>query len=526
MTATGPEEPSPAQSGSEAGNNTWVSNLIHGVLTTVPGPLKGIVAVFLLLVSVSALIALNIKQDSGPNHLLLWTLAGITGLAGVAVVIGAIRDMLSQSGNAAEPLLESGQEESTSARALLEADLSGQSVTVIGLFAARRSLEIAVGQISRHIILPAKTPMYQVQDATVVLRETLTAPAAAPRIADELWSILKKLDSAAPIAGIAIATPGIVEPNGKHLVITSAGIPNFTDVAGDVAAELLRRGGTEISHLFKLQSHNVTALTRRIFIDNSARSLARAYGALNPTQRDFMCVYLGAGVGTGLYLGGVIRYGSHGFAAEGGHQTVHYPPADPSSADPGGEISRTEGGTPRNVCNCGKRRFHWETLSDIESVLRIAEREGPGLWRRLQQGKERPPVFEDFLELASKLDSPTVNGDEKEEFNRWLASISAAYAPPLAVALSNVVNLLDMERVILSGPIVDLLEKPLRAHLHDLLALDVLASPVRLIIQRGLDRRIAVGALHLWADTAYSEMVGASSFSSPFHIIDELTADL
>ena len=118
-------------------------------------------------------------------------------------------------------------------------------------------------------------------------------------------------DSFAPVLGVGVGTPGIVDDRG---VVLSA--PNLGWTA------------------FDLESRLRTALELPVLVANDANAAALAEYTFGGAEDDMMLIKVGAGVGSGLLTGGQPTRGSRFAAGEIGHVTIG-----------------TDGG-PR--CACGK----------------------------------------------------------------------------------------------------------------------------------------------------------------------------
>ncbi len=105
-------------------------------------------------------------------------------------------------------------------------------------------------------------------------------------------------ETAAPVLGIGVATPGVVDPDG---VIVA---PNL----GWHGVEL----GKRLERRFELP----------VSIANDASMAALAEVRRHPTDRNFILVKIGRGVGAGLILDGSLYRGQHSAAGEIGHVRI------------------------------------------------------------------------------------------------------------------------------------------------------------------------------------------------------------
>ncbi|MFN8035861.1 MAG: ROK family protein [Acidimicrobiia bacterium] len=174
-----------------------------------------------------------------------------------------------------------------------------------------------------------------------------------------------------------------------------------------------------------------------VAVDNDATVAAvgeLAYGAAR-TVRDALVVTLGTGIGGGIIMDGAVRRGAHGFAAEIGHFQI----------DPHG---------PR--CACGVLG-HWEALASGTALGRMglehaAAGTAPGLLARA--GGDATTITGVLVGEAA------LAGDDDAR------AILEEYAGYVAIGLAGLANVLDPERIVVSGGLVSLGEAlftPVRA---------------------------------------------------------------
>lgn len=190
------------------------------------------------------------------------------------------------------------------------------------------------------------------------------------------------------LRGVGIGAPGLVQGGiVRHMV----NVPGWRDVP--LQAQLERRLGC------------------RVRIDNDANLAALGEWRFGAGQgADCMvAVTLGTGVGGGLVIGGRLHRGAIGAAGEIGHMVV----------DPGG---------PR--CGCG-RRGCLEARVGTAGILRLAKArrvKAPG-------GRITPKMVSD----AARAGDPAARAVWAET-GTWLG-----------LGLANVLNLLDPDRIVISG---------------------------------------------------------------------------
>jgi predicted NBD/HSP70 family sugar kinase len=227
-----------------------------------------------------------------------------------------------------------------------------------------------------------------------------------------------------PVGGIGIAVPGLVESATGRLRVA----PNLGWRELDIVASV---GG-------RIDQPELPVLVGNEADFAAAAELGRA---LPDGPRDFILVSGEIGIGAGLVVDGRPFPGVRGFSGEIGHLTV-----DPAGPE----------------CACGSRGC-LERLAGLDWIMRAA-----GVW---QAGPDaRPPA-----ETMGKLVDALLAGEPAA-----LAAVRAA-GGWLGVALSSVINVVDLPCVVLGGSYASLapwLREPLTAEL-DRRVISAAWSPVQ-----------------------------------------------
>lgn len=138
-------------------------------------------------------------------------------------------------------------------------------------------------------------------DGEIVARHEVPVPSVSADILDTVVRLTRDLvaDAHAPVLGVGVGTPGIVDDRGT--VLTA---PNFgwTDV--DLEATLRRE------------------VELPVLVANDANAAVLAEYTFGGASDDLMLVRVGRGVGSALLLAGQPMLGSHFAAGEIGHVTV------------------------------------------------------------------------------------------------------------------------------------------------------------------------------------------------------------
>ncbi|AIE60729.1 ROK family glucokinase [Bacillus methanolicus] len=208
-----------------------------------------------------------------------------------------------------------------------------------------------------------------------------------------------------------------------------------------------------------------------VMIDNDANcaALGEMWKGAGNGAKDLVCITLGTGVGGGVIANGDILHGISGAAGEIGHIT-----------------SKLEGGVP---CNCGKTGC-LETIASATGIVRIAneklaEKENAGdLAERYM--KNGAITSKDVFDCASNHD-PLAN------------EIIDEVAYYLGLALANVANTLNPEKIVLGGGVSkagEVLLKPVKEYFKKFAFPRVAVSTKILIATLGNDAGV-IGAAWL-----------------------------
>jgi predicted NBD/HSP70 family sugar kinase len=228
-----------------------------------------------------------------------------------------------------------------------------------------------------------------------------------------------------PVGGIGIAVPGLVESSTGRLRVA----PNLgwreLDIVAAVGGRLDRSG-------------------LPVLVGNEADFAAAAELGRSPSDgpRDFVLVSGEIGIGAGLVVDGRPFPGVRGFSGEIGHLTV-----DPAGPE----------------CTCGARGC-LERLAGLDRIMREA-----GVWQADPQARPPAATMDTLIEHLADGDAAA------------LAAVRAA-GRWLGIALSSVINMVDVPCVVLGGSYASLapwLRAPLAAEL-DRRVISAAWSPVRI----------------------------------------------
>ncbi|HEX8181657.1 MAG TPA: ROK family protein [Pyrinomonadaceae bacterium] len=222
-------------------------------------------------------------------------------------------------------------------------------------------------------------------------------PAQVAQVASELR------DAHQTVAALGVGVPGLVSPETGRVVV-STDLP--TAVRADLRAELQQATGLPVT------------------LENDAN--AAAYGeyvaGAGRGGRNLFYITIGAGIGGALILDGRLWRGASGFAGEIGHITI----------DPDGIL-----------CTCG----NVGCLETVASAPNIVRRTHERLLRDSTSSLSRLGLAKDFT--AADIAREANNGDD---FALLMLERTGRY---IGTAVATVINLLNLERIVLGGTIMD-----------------------------------------------------------------------
>ncbi len=211
-------------------------------------------------------------------------------------------------------------------------------------------------------------------------------------------------EATASIAAIGVGVPGLVDPTTER-VFVSSDLPSV--VRGDLHAELIKATGIE-----------------HVTLENDAN--AGAYGeykvGAGRGSKDMFYVTIGAGIGGAIILDGKLWHGASGFAGEFGHITIN---------------------TDGIECICGNTGC----LETVASAPNIVRRTHERLYRDGTSSLSRLALNREFT--AADIAREAKNGDD---FALMMIERTGRY---IGAAIANVINLLNIERIVLGGGVME-----------------------------------------------------------------------
>ncbi|MFF4501364.1 ROK family protein [Streptomyces sp. NPDC001401] len=263
------------------------------------------------------------------------------------------------------------------------------------------------------------------------------------------------------IESIGLALPGGIVPDRGDFARTVEGVPLTAGehVTSRIADTLIEKCGTDmLRKVFRTDEHQ--PLSHIIHLDNDARCAARwLITAEGADWRDFVCVFAGTGVGSGLVLDRHVYYGAKFRAGEVGHVDLNI----------GDAMVLGGKSLPPSECSCGRRGYHFESLVGIGGLGQLARTLDAASLTAILERYCATSHYEDFL---AKLDPDEGAGmtllrlfrdtdDElrsiRRDFHPYLDTLMKLYGRLFGVGITAILDVLDLPHVALCGTVPEYL---------------------------------------------------------------------
>ncbi len=286
----------------------------------------------------------------------------------------------------------------------------------------------------------------------------------------EVLDALEQQSNQAKVNGIAISTPSWADIKAKALASPIGPLPVGEGIAENLARYLWDRHPERIRRVFRSSGAAVDSqqdLMARIFLDTDSRSAARydLHERLRSGTiwKNYACVIIIEGIGAGLILNGEIYYGSHASEGEIGHTTVHLASEYRIDSIPGSSITIDR-------CACQLPGVHWESVGGTTGLLLLAAAINNEKFLRLQTAYGRLSSGRDLLDAACLVkvaDSPVeipaevrrLVTEEGGNYDEYFDAVFKEYARIVTIGVANIVNVLDLEHVVIGGPLIEDLDR-------------------------------------------------------------------
>jgi glucokinase len=246
----------------------------------------------------------------------------------------------------------------------------------------------------------ARAALVTGEGAVVARRESaLTSVDLAAQVA----RLVAELRDSAPVGAVGVGVPGLVNPQTGRVVISS-------DLPAAVREDLREALGA------------ATGLPVALDNDANAGAMGEYTAGAGRGSRNMFYVTLGTGIGGALILDGRLWRGASGFAGEFGHITI-----DPEGVE----------------CTCG----NVGCLETVASAPNIVRRTHERLMRDSTSSLSRLGLNKNFT--AADIAHEARGGDD------FAAMMMARTGRYIGTAIAAVINLLNTERVVLGGGVMD-----------------------------------------------------------------------
>ena len=276
----------------------------------------------------------------------------------------------------------------------------------------------ATGLEPRYVGIDLSGPVLRAAlvDQNGQIEERREARTDVDQILNQVAQVVANLRGSSPrIEAVGIAIPGLVNRNTDRVVV-SRDLPST--VREDMHAEFMKASGA------------------RVEIENDAN--AAAYGeykvGAGRGSRDMFYITIGEGIGGAIILDGKLWTGASGFAGEFGHITI-----DAEGIE----------------CECGNTGC-LETLASAPSIVRRAN---DRLYRDGTSSLSKLAINKNFT--ADDVAHEAKNGDD---FSMMMIERTGRY---IGIGVASVLNLLNIERVVLGGGVMDAGELILNPIIHE-----------------------------------------------------------
>jgi len=231
------------------------------------------------------------------------------------------------------------------------------------------------------------------------------AALAGVDLGPQIARLVAELRDSAPsgVSAVGVGVPGLVSPQSGRVVISSD-IPSV--VREDLRASLSQATGLPVA------------------LDNDANAgaLGEYVAGAGRGSRNMFYVTMGTGIGGALIIDGRLWRGASGFAGEFGHITI-----DPEGVE----------------CTCG----NYGCLETVASAPNIVRRTHERLMRDSTSSLSRLGLNKNFT--AADIAHEAQNGDD---FAALMIGRTGRY---IGTAIASVINLLNTERIVLGGGVME-----------------------------------------------------------------------
>ncbi len=316
-------------------------------------------------------------------------LAAVSGL-NKSTVSSLVDELISRS-----LVHETGSNSVGTGRPATSLEINPQAGLIIGVELGVDFVSVAVTNLLGHILWRRREETNPAEDQNKIIEQTLSI------VADAMTDNQK---SDSRFLGIGLATPGTVDLKEGVLIFA----PNLH--WHNVPYKKIFSDSTQLN----------------TFIENDANAATIAehlFGNARESQ-DFIFIFAGVGIGSGLFLNGRLYRGKNGYAGEIGHSPILVE-------------------SPATVCHCGNKGC-WETYANQYSIFqRVQSRLNVNESSLLStyMAEENSPLSISMIKKAADLgDEVAIN-----------SLVEAGHA--MGKGFAGLINIFNPEKIILGGPL-------------------------------------------------------------------------
>jgi glucokinase len=248
------------------------------------------------------------------------------------------------------------------------------------------------------------------------LLERREAPFDSGHLTEQVAQLVSELRDASPAVGaIGVGVRGLVNPRTDRVYI-STDLPSV--VHGEFHPELMAATGLRVE----------------LWNDANAAAYGEYKVGAGRGSRDMFYITIGTGIGGAIILDGKLWFGASGFAGEFGHITI-----DAEGVE----------------CVCGNTGC----LETVASAPNIVRRANERLYRDNTSSLSKLALNRDFT--AADIAREAKNGDD---FALLMIERTGKY---IGAAVASVINLLNIERIVLGGGVMEAGELILKAIIRE-----------------------------------------------------------
>jgi N-acetylglucosamine repressor len=207
------------------------------------------------------------------------------------------------------------------------------------------------------------------------------------------------------ILGLGLAVPGLVDTNGDTLIYA----PHFN--WRNVPLRKILSESTGLSNIYIENDANAATFGEHI------------YGVASESG-DFIFVFIGKGIGSGLFLNGKLYRGRNGYAGEIGHLPIITEPF-------------------HNLCDCGNLGC-WETYANESAIIKRTN-------TRLEKNQSTiisSLMADQHTPLSISILKQAADAGDKESLE-----IFSEAGEAIGIGIAGLINVFNPDKVIVGGPI-------------------------------------------------------------------------